>query len=227
MKGASDRRQPVWLNVGSSTAVLEGFANFDNSPLLWLTDVAPRLGKILPGKYRDVINDFRNAKRRAPIRRRDCRRPLPYKTREVDHILCSHLLEYLPQPDMQDVLRDFHRVLRPDGTVHIILADLSLMAHRYVHGEIDADQFQRELMLHPEHGESFKVRLLQLWGGFGLTHRWMYDRATAVTQMEQAGFAVLDNIDTPSSSFRADDRGSLHLVGVKRSTIMPGTPAAS
>jgi predicted SAM-dependent methyltransferase len=145
----------------------------------------------------------------------------------VDHILCSHVLEYLAQPDTQTVLADFHRVLSPGGTVHIILPDLSVMAGRYVRGEIDADEFQRELMLHPEHGETLKLRLLQLWGGFGLTHRWMYDRATATVRMERAGFAVRDDVDTPSSWFRADDGCSLHLVGVKPSTIAPGAFAPS
>jgi hypothetical protein len=31
-------------------------------------------------------------------------------------------------------------------------------------------------MLHPEEGESLTLRLLALWNGFGLTHKWMYDR---------------------------------------------------
>jgi SAM-dependent methyltransferase len=201
--------------VGSSAWVLEGFVNFDNSPFLWLADVAPWLGKALPRKYRSVIHDFRDAKKKACLRRRDCRRPLPYKSGEVDHILCSHVLEYLPQPQMQKVLAEFHRVLRHDGTVHIILPDMSLMASRYIQGEIDADQFQRELMLHPERGETLKVKLLELSGVFWLTHRWMYDRATAAERMQRVGFSILPNLDTPSSQFRAGDPGSLHLLGVK------------
>jgi predicted SAM-dependent methyltransferase len=201
--------------VGSSTSVLEGFINFDNSPFLWLADVAPWLGRILPARYRTVIADFQDAKRRAPLRRRDCRRPLPYGPGEVDHILCSHLLDYLSPPQLQQVLADFYRVLGFDGTLHIILPDVSLMAAKYVNGEIDADQFQRELMLHPEDGESLKLRLLESFGTFGLTHRWMYDRTTATRRLEQAGFAVLDDRETPSSRFRADDPGSVHVVGVK------------
>jgi len=215
LRFTSTQRQPVWLNVGSSTSVLEGFINLDNSPFLWLADVAPWVGNALPRKYRTVIKDFQDARTRAPLRRRDCRRPLPYKPAEVDHILCSHVLDYLPPPQLEKVLTDFHRVLRPAGTLHVILPDVLLMATRYVQGEIDADQFQRELMLHPEHGESLKLRLLDLWGGFGLTHRWMYDRATATDRLERTGFAVLNYRVTPSSQFRADDPASLHLVGVK------------
>ena len=210
-----DQRQPIWLNVGSSTSVLEGFINFDNSPLLWVADAAPWLSKILPRKYRTVINDFQDAKRRAPLRRRDCRRPLPYKAGEVDHILCSHVLDFLPPPQLENVLADFYRVLRPEGTLHIILPDVLLMASRYVQGETDADQFQRELMLHPEQGESLKFRLLELWGGFGLTYRWMYDLTTATHRLKRSGFDVVDDRETPSSRFRADESASLHVVGVK------------
>jgi predicted SAM-dependent methyltransferase len=180
-----------------------------------LADVAPWAGKVLPRKYRTVIEDFRDAKGRAPLRRQDCRRPLPYKPGEVDHILCSHVLGYLPPPQLETVLADFHRVLRPEGTVHIVLPDLLLMASRYVQGETDADQFQRELMLHPEHGASLKLRLLESWGGFGLNYRWMYDRTTAARRLKRSGFDVLDGRETPSSRFRADDPESLHIVGAK------------
>jgi predicted SAM-dependent methyltransferase len=210
----SDLGPPLRLNVGSSTWVVEGFVNFDNSPFLWLADVAPGLAKVLPRKYRNAINDFVDAKRRATVRRRDCRSPLPYEAGEVDHILCSHFLEFLPPPTMESVLADFYRVLRAEGTVHVILPDVSLMARRYVGGEIDADEFQRDMMLHPEHGESLKVRLLEV-GSFRLNHRWMYDPVTAAARMTRAGFAVLDDAETPSSQFRADDGISLHLVGVK------------
>lgn len=206
--------RPLRLNVGSSTSVLEGFINLDNSPFLWLADVAPSLSTLLPRRYGDVVNGFAEAKRRAAMRRRDCRRPLPYEAGEVDHILCSHFLEFLPPPTMQRVLADFHRVLRPGGTAHIVLPDISVMARRYVQGEIDADAFQRELMLHPEQGESLKVRLLEVWS-FRFNHRWMYDSVSAAHRMELAGFAVVQDAETPSSWFRADDDASFHLVGTK------------
>jgi predicted SAM-dependent methyltransferase len=195
--------------------VLEGFVNFDNSPFLWLADFAPWLGKVLPTRYGTVITDFRDAKSRARLCRRDCRRPLPYGPGEVDHILCSHVLDYLSPPQLQRVLAEFHRVLRPDGTLHIVLPDLLLMASRYVEGEIDADQFQRDLMLHPEGGESVKLRLMELGGGYGLTHRWMYDEETLINRLNRTGFVVLNGRDTPSSLFRADDDTSLHVVAVK------------
>jgi predicted SAM-dependent methyltransferase len=215
VKNTPDSPRPVWLNVGSSTGVLEGFVNLDNSPFLWLADLAPWSGRLLSGDHRRALDGFRHAKRRARLVRRDCRRPLPYGAGEVDHILCSHFLEYLSPPEMQAVVADFHRVLRCDGTLHIVLPDVQWMAKRYVDGDIDADQFQRELILHPEHGETLVVRLLQLWRGFGLTHRWMYDRVTTAQQLDKAGFTVLGDVVTPSSRVRAGDVDSFHIVAAK------------
>jgi hypothetical protein len=125
---------------------------------------------------------------------------------------------------MQRVLDDFNRVLRPDGTAHIVLPDVSRMARRYVQGEIDADEFQRELELHPEQGESLKVRLLEV-GSFRFNHRWHYDPVTAAHRMERAGFALVEEAETPSSWFRADDDASFHLVGTKPARVASQGPA--
>ena len=220
-------RPPIRVNVGSSTSVLDGYVNFDNSPFLWIAEWAPWTASVLPRKYRKVIDAFRAAKARAIVHRRDCRRPLPFGPGEVDHILCSHVLEYLYPPDMRSVLGEFHRVLRPGGTVHIILPDLAYMARRYVHGGVDADEFQRQLMLHPERGESLVLRLLGLWNGFGLTHQWMYDSATASDRVARAGFTVADDLETPSSFFRADDDASLHVVGLKPSSERVESPPSA
>jgi hypothetical protein len=70
-------------------------------------------------------------------------------------------------------------------------------------------------MLHPEQGESLRLRLLELGGGYGLTHRWMYDRATLTNRLERTGFVVPDDCETPSSSFRGEDPCSVHVVAVK------------
>jgi predicted SAM-dependent methyltransferase len=204
------------LNVGSSTGVIENFVNIDNSPFLWLADFAPWIRPLLSEKHRAALDEFQDAKQRARIVRRDCRRPLPYASGEVDHVLCSHFLEYLSPPEVRNILAEFHRVLRRDGTVHIILPDLSRMARRYVSGEIDANQFQHEMSFHADSGDTFVARLFQLWRGFSLTHLWMYDRATMERHLEHARLTVMDAIETPSSMVRADDIESVHIVAMKR-----------
>ena len=45
-------------------------------------------------------------------------KPLPFKECEIDGIYCSHLLEDFGDEYLQ-IMRDFHRVLKYDGLLHI------------------------------------------------------------------------------------------------------------
>jgi predicted SAM-dependent methyltransferase len=209
----SDRS--LYVNVGSSTLVLEGFENLDNSVWMRLTGTgAAPIRLILPGRYRKLIAELQEAGARAQMRRHDCRRPLPYADGTVDHILCSHFLEHVSPRDMRRSLSDFFRVLKSGGSAHIVLPDLALQVRQYVNGDTNADDMVRGLMLRHE-TETWKFRLLEMKGGFGLAHRWMYDAQTATERLATAGFEVAEHLDSPSSSFRADDGESLHIYGIK------------
>src|SRR5664280_39833 len=108
------KHEGLLLNVGSSTQVLEGFENLDNSPWLLLTgSAAAPIRALLPDRYRSVVTGFQEAALTASMRRHDCRKPLPYADGSVDHILCSHFLEHLSQEEMRSSLADFFRVLKP------------------------------------------------------------------------------------------------------------------
>jgi SAM-dependent methyltransferase len=207
----------ILVNVASSIYVLDGFQNLDNSIFLRLSGPAAAPVRVfLPSRYRKAVAEYRAAKTRATLRRHDCRRPLPFGDGTVGHILCSHFLEHLAPREMQVALTDFMRVLRPGGSAHVVLPDLGLQVNQYVEGELDADGFIRGLMLRPE-TESWRYRLMEMKGGFGLAHRWMYDASTARRRLDDVGFQVVGTLDTPSSSFRADDGESLHLYGIKPS----------
>jgi len=137
----------------------------------------------------------------------------------VDHILCSHFLEHVKADEAKVILSDFFRVLRKGGSLHLVVPDLSAAAERYVRNSEDpeaADEFQRDIILHFEAKDSYRLRLLQFRGGFGLTHQWMYDAASLRQRVMDVGFEVLEANVTPSRDFRKSD-GSLHLVAVKGS----------
>jgi 2-polyprenyl-6-hydroxyphenyl methylase/3-demethylubiquinone-9 3-methyltransferase len=46
---------------------------------------------------------------------------LPYDSGSFDGIICSSVIEYLPDPDA--CISEFHRVLRPEGTVLVSFAN--------------------------------------------------------------------------------------------------------
>jgi ubiquinone/menaquinone biosynthesis C-methylase UbiE len=75
----------------------------------------------------------------------DLRRALPLATRECDLVLCSLVLEHLP--DLRSIMREFARIARPGG--RIVLADFHPeMFRRGLHARFragnDADKVQIE-----------------------------------------------------------------------------------
>jgi predicted SAM-dependent methyltransferase len=210
-------RDQLWLNVGSSYLVLEDFVNLDRSVWLTLSHAYPLVRRVLRRDRGAVVRQVWEARQHAMLVSHDCRKRMPCDAGTVDHILCSHFLEHLPAPAAERILDDFHRVLKPAGTVHIVLPDLRWHVNRYVGGVTDADAFMAATMLRSRHGDGRLFRVLEGLGGFGLHHQWMYDAGTAEARVTAAGFRIAANAETPSVSFRRDDPESLHIVGVKGS----------
>ena len=200
----------LWLNIASSLFVLPGFINLDNHVFLNLSKWR-LIGALLP-RQRKLLDEYRRAHSTAQLIRHDCRKPVPFPSGSVDHILCSHFLEHVYPDEAEAILRDFHRALKPGGTVHIIVPDLAEWMAEYRRTG-DADAFILDTMLSTKGRGSLRYRLLEALGGFGLQHRWMYDHASISRRIEQAGFRITDQ-DSPSSFFRAGD-GSIHVTAVK------------
>lgn len=218
-----NEEQKIWLNVASSRQVLPGFVNFDNSPFLRLLRLAPLVRPMLNSGHRAQLDAFREARKRAILIRHDCRKRLPLPDACADHVLCSHFLEHVHFEEMQVILGDLHRVLRPGGTLHVVVPDLAILIDRYLEkkregeaAESDAaNELVHETFLTRESRGSLRFRLLEFLGGYGLNHRWMYDEASMRARIREAGFEILENSETPSRDYRRDDGISLHLVGAR------------
>lgn len=213
-----NRSGQVWLNVASSTEVLEDFANLDNSLFLRMLPVFALLRPILSPGHAARMEEYRRAAERCLLLRHDCRRPLPLPASSVDHLLCSHFLEHVSASEVPGILRDFHRVLKPGARAHIIVPDVSILVDDYVRhrgAPAAGDDFIRSLLLRREDPGSLRFRFLDFLGGLGLQHLWMYDRESMTARLLAAGFE-LDGLEgTPSSGYRRDDGVSLHLMARK------------
>lgn len=210
---------PLYLNVASSTCMLKGFVNLDNHVLLGFLAWPRLFRRALSADKRKIVEQYEALIREMHFLRHDCRKPLPLKSGSVDHILCSHFLEHVFPSEAEEILRDFHRALRPGGTVHIIVPDLLALARKYVEsagvgGPLAADDFVRATLLSRESPGSVRFRILQFLGGYGLDHRWMYDKHSVGARLTAHGFALLPANDTPSRHFREGD-GSVHVVAQK------------
>jgi len=48
-------------------------------------------------------------------------RAMPFRDKSFDAVVCCYLLELLPCQDIEGTVAEFHRVLRPDGKLTLIL----------------------------------------------------------------------------------------------------------
>jgi SAM-dependent methyltransferase len=203
-----NRHGKLWLNVGSGNFLLDDFLNVDSNFLVFLAPLYPAVKPLLKAPARGWIEGFKAKRRPHNFLFRNCRRPLDLPAASVDHILISHFLEHLHLEDAQAVLRRFFSILRPGGTLHIIVPDLEARARQYLSDPAApdaADAFVEWLNFEKRSMPRFIVRLLRVTGWFDLEHCWMYDRHSLAGLARSIGFQVRDGNDSPSAAFRRDD----------------------
>lgn len=186
----------VMVNVASNVFAMEGYVNIDNSPFLILAPLYPLLKPFLKESHRRRVHEFVELKKKFHIVRADCKKPLPFKENSIDHIFCSHFLEHLYRDDAIGVLKGFHKILKPGGTMHVVVPDIAVYVDHYLKTG-NADEFIEGTTLSWPKRPSFLFRLFSSIGSFGLTHLWMYDRASLTKILEEAGFTVVPKESVP------------------------------
>ncbi len=207
----------LWLNVASSIYVLKDFVNLDNHIFIRFLFSYGLIKNLLPKKYREWFHAYHEAKQKAVLIKHDCRNPLPFPGQSVDHILCSHFLEHVFPEDCSNILDDFKKVLKDGATLHIILPDLEDLIKKYLINKKNnlpdaADKLIKDSLLSKESKGTLKYRLLELNGGFGLQHRWMYDHESISKILRDKGFEIIQQDESnPSYHFRLND-DSVHVL---------------
>lgn len=208
------------VNVASSRYTLDGFVNLDTSVYFWLTKLPRAVQDVLPAKYQTDLADYRKAAARGTLVMADCRKPLPFGDATVDHILSSHFLEHVYPDECQRILHDYFRALKPGGTLHIIVPDLRPYVDEYLKqakaGDINAANWfmVQTILSRPTRG-SWRYRLMEMTGLFGLQHRWMYDRPALENVVKAAGFRLEDGKGTASEDYGSGQHYYLHVFGRK------------
>jgi hypothetical protein len=121
---------------------------------------------------------------------------------------------------MDLIIRDYIRVLKPGASLHIVLPDLKIQAEKYLHdlqdGRADAaDIFIENSILSKRTRGTLRYRLLEFHGGYGLQHRWMYDRLSIVEKIKNYELEILEENNTPSKNYHYGDE-SIHIVVRKK-----------
>ena len=101
---------------------------------------------------------------------------LPLENESVDLIYSSHVIEYFNREEINAVLREWHRVLRPHAVLRVAVPDFETMAKLYVGGEYSLDSF-----LGPIFGQ-------MIMGNKTIYHRTVYDFVSLKSILEKNGF---------------------------------------
>ena len=66
----------------------------------------------------------------------DCTDLSAFADDSIETLYASHVLEHVPYPDLQRTLKEWHRVLAPDGKAMIAVPDMNILAQLFVKPEI-------------------------------------------------------------------------------------------
>jgi predicted SAM-dependent methyltransferase len=155
----------------------------------------------------------------------DILRPLPFPDNRFDGIFSEHCLEHLEQEQLDRLLRDMLRVLRPGGTVRLVVPDLGKYVDAYVRRARGEVLTRNEL---PGTAESLNQIFYcghdnvkkSHWLNDG--HRFIHDFESLAKNLGKAGFVDVERCEIrrgqcPELLVDRDDRAweSLYAEAVK------------
>jgi predicted SAM-dependent methyltransferase len=106
----------------------------------------------------------------------DCRK-LPFDADYADELQAIHFIEHVPRMDVDNMMMDWHRVLKRGGKLVIEVPCLNKMAQRILDGE-----------------RNIRLTTLGMFGDPrdpkpGMMHQWAYTKEELTEILSQAGFA--------------------------------------
>ncbi len=210
-----NRHGKIWLNVGGGNYFIDDFVNVDSNFLYFLAPFYPVLKPLLKAPAREWIEGYQAQRRPDNFLFANCRLPLKFPASSVDHILISHFLEHLHLEHALGVLKNYFSILRPGGTLHIIVPDLEARAREYVSriGDPAATDFFVEWtnFEKPKMPRAI-LRFLRATTLFDMEHCWLYDHASLRQKVREVGFNLLEKNESPSAAWRLNDACQVNIL---------------
>lgn len=170
----------IRLNLGCGDKILPGFVN---------VDIAPARKDLKP----DVICDLRKLK---------------FENDYADEILSVHVVEHFYNWEIQEVLHEWQRVLKPGGTISLECPNLLSAAEELV----------RKPELAQLGGKDWATTMFVFYGDPSwkdslMCHRWGYTPQSLMNELEDNGFI---NVRQELALFKKGDPRDMRIVGEKR-----------
>jgi glycosyltransferase involved in cell wall biosynthesis len=122
---------------------------------------------------------------------------LPYDDNSVDEIKAFHIIEHFHFYEIQEVLKEWHRVLKPGGRLYLETPDFLESCRAFVDGS-----------------EDFRILLYNHFFAHpwvpGQTHKFLFTESQLRTNLEWAGFKII-NRQPPASKYVRPDTYHLFL----------------
>lgn len=135
--------------------------------------------------------------------------PLPIEDNTYDLIYSSHAVEHIAWFKVVDVLKEFYRILRPEGSIEIWTPNLKKIAEAYLTGKVNWRVYKRwkvAKVYNPERNiTKWLNSRLFAYGGLNDDNPWAwhksaFDEELLREYMEQAGFVDISVLDDPRTS---------------------------
>lgn len=174
------------INVGCGMRPTDGAINVDHSYSIALGHhpavlKLARLLHLLSGEQLQFATFCRDHS----IQRMSCSK-LNVSDHSMDVVYSSHMLEHLTRSLVAEFLNEAKRVLRPGGTLRIVVPDMHMLVEAYLKSE-DCDAFIEGTLLAYDWGGTFQKHVRALFMGFR-GHRWMYDAKSLRKLLMAHGF---------------------------------------
>lgn len=199
------------LNLGCGTKMNWEWNNLDFSPYAYLAHhqtvacLLRRLGFLSQERYERFLRvDLE-------VMYWDLRNGIPFDNNTFDVVYSSHFLEHIDRDSVSLVLKECYRVLKPNGTIRVVVPDLQFLISRYVssisaleNGDESAlsDHFQSihdlfdQMVRQQITGTTQQRPLVRQIERFlrgdaakaGELHRWMYDKYSLGVLLSRVGF---------------------------------------
>lgn len=125
-----------------------------------------------------------------------------FEDKSVDLIYASHLIAYFDRVEIMDLLKEWHRVLKPGGTLRLATPDFWRMAKMYSESKIKLDDIKGPLYGRWQMGSKW------------IYHKTVYDFPTLQKVLFLAGFVNVKRYDhTKTEHALFDDHSAAYLKG--------------
>ncbi len=121
------------LNIGSSSVHLDGWINLEYDEIYWKKNTfsGERISSKATRDMPDVFGDASNLHM--------------YDDNVFDEVRASHVLEHIVQGKTISTIKEWYRVLKPKGTVRIIVPDIEFIINKWINKDENKDWWDVQL----------------------------------------------------------------------------------